>query len=276
MQRQYLIGASVKSTATEVYQDLCRMYNQRMIDHIQVLIIPKADRLFHHDLGLLAEQDARIIIHAPHHGQGVNPCAPSAYDSRSKQEIGEYLDQAMNQTYEAADTLRAGLIVLHAGWFEEGERASASAGFSEFLDRHHDPRLILENLPARFRGRPMLGTTVDELKMLAGGRVRGFCLDFAHLYCAANSLGRSFREELIRFEDLPVGLHHLSNTKAGSTSDLHLALDHPEGGMPLDQVVRSVIKRPEVHTSLEYRHDAVFYARQLLVFEDFFKKYLRR
>ncbi len=44
-------------------------------------------------------------IPAPHHGHGVNPCAPSAYDARPLPE--KHIEEAMNRTFEAADTLGA-------------------------------------------------------------------------------------------------------------------------------------------------------------------------
>ena len=42
-------------------------------------------------------------IPAPHHGHGVNPCAPAAYDARPLSE--KHIEEAMNRTFEAADTL---------------------------------------------------------------------------------------------------------------------------------------------------------------------------
>ena len=44
-------------------------------------------------------------IPAPHHGHGVNPCAPAAYDARPLPE--KHIEEAMNRTFEAADTLGA-------------------------------------------------------------------------------------------------------------------------------------------------------------------------
>ena len=44
-------------------------------------------------------------IPAPHHGHGMNPCAPSAYDARPLPE--KHIEEAMNRTFEAADTLGA-------------------------------------------------------------------------------------------------------------------------------------------------------------------------
>jgi hypothetical protein len=50
-------------------------------------------------------RSAAAGIPAPHHGHGVNPCAPSAYDNRPLPE--KHIEEAMNRTFEAADTLGA-------------------------------------------------------------------------------------------------------------------------------------------------------------------------
>lgn len=50
-------------------------------------------------------RSAAAGIPAPHHGHGVNPCAPAAYDARPLPE--KHIEEAMNRTFEAADTLGA-------------------------------------------------------------------------------------------------------------------------------------------------------------------------
>jgi len=149
----------------------------------------------------------------------------------------------MSRTFEAADTLGADTIVIHAGLYEPGGRPAAREEFHRFLDSYPDPRFTLENLPAVFRGRPMLGTTAEELVNLTDGRIQGFCLDFAHLYCAANCLRTPYSRALEPFRALNIRHFHLSNTEEDSIADHHLPLDYPGGGLPFPEVVRCIQAR---------------------------------
>ena len=252
---------------------LAGLYKEHAIDHIQVQAVPLPGQAFEEHLAAVAATGIPSIIHAPHHSHGVNPCAPAAYDDRPLTEIEAHIELAMNQTFEAADTLGAETIVLHAGRYRPGEHAAAEEEFSRFLDHYFDPRLTLENLPAVFRGRPMLGTTAEELVDLADGRIQGFCLDFAHLYCAANYRNIPYPEALEPFQALNIRHLHLSNTTEGSIADRHLPLDHPGGGLPFPEVVRCIRAHPEVPVSLEYRRSAGFYASQVAVFDAVYEKY---
>ncbi|MDD4253316.1 MAG: TIM barrel protein, partial [Methanoculleus horonobensis] len=210
--------------------------------------------------------------HAPHHSHGVNPCAPAAYDDRPAKEIEEYIEEMMTRTLEAADTLDAETIVLHAGRYEPGGRLAAVEAFAHFLDRHADPRLALENLPAVYAGYPLLGNTAEELAALAGIRITRFCLDFPHLACTTNYRRLSFADELNKFEDLDVVLHHLSNIRLASITDEHLELDRPDGGLDLTAVFARLRRHPAVPTTLEYKEDSAdVYARQVKVFAGLWK-----
>ena len=269
--RPYRIGATLRTTDTGLLRGFAALYARGCIDHIQVRVIP--GKTFSRDLAAIAASGIPATVHAPHHGHGVNPCAPAAYNDRPLTEIKKHIEQAMNQTLEAADALGAETIIIHAGWYEPGGRSAALDEFSRFLDRHFDPRLTLENLPAVFRGRPMLGTTAEELAALAGGRLQGFCLDFAHLYCAANYLKIPYPEALEPFQALNIRHFHLSNTEEDSIADRHLPLDHPGSGLPFRDVIQYIRTRPEVPVSLEYRRSAGFYASQVAVFDAIYKKY---
>jgi endonuclease IV len=272
MHRPYLIGAAVRSDDPATFHALAAMHERGEIDQIQLQVIPEPARIVRSRLDAYASTSALVYIHAPHHGQGVNPCAPSAFDRRDLQEIEEWIDSAMAITTEAADTLDAPRIVLHAGRYEDGRDVEAADGWERFLDRHFDERFILENLPAVHAGYRMLGSTAAELARLGGGRIRGYCLDFAHLYCTVNLLHRPYAAELGRFGDLPVRLFHLSNSERDAATDRHLELDHPEGGIDLDCVMGWLKAHPGIPTCLEFKHgDARVYARQLPVFDHLFR-----
>ncbi|MBN1193758.1 MAG: TIM barrel protein [Methanomicrobiaceae archaeon] len=245
------------------------------IDHIQLLLIPGPEGLFRERLDAVASSGVPVIVHAPHHGQGVNPCDPgAALHGRDHAAAAAWTERAMNQTYETADRTGSPFIVLHPGTYRRGTREDAITRIRDFLDDNRDRRILLENLPEVYDGSLFIGTTAAELRRIGQGRVRGYCLDFAHLYCAANACGRSFLRELAAFDTLRVAFCHLSNTRSGSMRDEHLALDHPEGGLDFSAVMAFLRRRPRVQTSLEYKeNDPAVYDRQLRVFDAIYRKF---
>ena len=198
----------------------------------------------------------------------MNPCAPAAYDDRPPQEIKKHIEQAMNQTLEAADVLGAETIIIHAGWYERPEDAlppwkSSPGSWTAILT----PGSPSKTSPPSSGGRPMLGTTAEELTTLADGKITRFCLDFVHLYCAANYRKIPYPQALKPFQALTIRHFHLSNSTDGSIGDRHLPLDHPDGGLPFPKVMRCIRARPGVPVNLEYRRPAGFYEAQIAVFD---------
>ena len=278
MTRNYLIGAGVRSDDMGTFNTLSTMYHAGLIDHIQVMLIPQEDKLFRKHLEVISSSGAYIIVHAPHHGQGVNPCAPTAFETRSPAEISAWIESAMSQTFEAADLLDTPSIVMHAGRYESGKKDAAISTLQEFLSIYRDPRIILENLPEVYAGFHLLGSTADELVQISDGLVNGYCLDFAHLYCTTNFLHLSYARELSKFGDLsdshPVKLHHLSNSIKGSITDEHLELNHKNGGLDFDLVIGYIKKHPDIQTSLEYKqNNAEIYVEQLKVFDNLYHRH---
>ncbi|MCE5337288.1 MAG: TIM barrel protein [Methanomicrobiaceae archaeon] len=263
----YNLGCTVQIDDQETLALLVALHKEGAIRHIQVQAVPMPRPAFKKHLAAIAAAGIPSIVHAPHHNHGVNPCAPAAYDDRAPQEIQKHIELAMSQAFEAADTLGADAIVLHAGRYLPGERRGAEGEFAVFLDRHADPRFALENLPAVYGGYPLLGNTAGELAALAGTRITRFCLDFPHLACTANYSDLAFVEELKRFDSLDVTLHHLSNIRRGSITDEHLELDHPDSGLDLAAVFARLRRHKTIPTTLEYKQDSpAVYTRQVRVF----------
>jgi endonuclease IV len=270
--RPYRIGAGARSDDTSTFRQLAEMHREGILDCVQLLIVPEGRALYEQHIETIRSEEIPIIIHAPHHGLGINPCAPAAFETRSTADMEDLIEEAMGMTYEAADILGAPYIVLHAGRYEPGGREAAAREFKSFLDTHHDPRLILENLPAVFAGQELLGNTAEELLALADSRIGGFCLDFAHLYCTANYRGKDYPDLLGAFETLPVRLFHLSNDRSGSIRDEHLPLDHPEGSIPMDIIMDYYKGHLGIPLIIELKdRDAALYREQLTVFERLFR-----
>ncbi len=274
MTRDYSIGAGCRSDDPKTFTALAGMCAEGRIDHIQVLVIPEERAAFKAHLDTLAASGSPVIIHAPHHGQRVNPCAPTAFEEWTEKEAVAYIEEAMAQAFEAADMLDAPLIVLHAGRYEDGGKEKAVSTAREFLATHPDPRIILENLPQVYAGYHLLGSTADALQPIGEGLISGYCLDFAHLYCTVNYFGLDYATELMKFEELPVRLCHLSNSERGSIRDQHLEIDHPNGGLDFATVIPYLKKHPGIPVSLEYKYNnAEVYERQLPVFDRLYNSF---
>ncbi len=204
------------------FHALADLHDRGRIDHIQIQIIPEPAGVFQRRLDELGAAGVPIVIHAPHYGEGVNPADPALCEGFDPQTAARHVEDAMDLTLCAADLLGSESIVVHAGRYENGKREAAVESFREFAREYADPRMVLENLPAVYAGHALLGATADELAGLAGDRIRGFCLDFAHLYCTANYRNLSYTDELNLFEHLNVRHQHLSNNLRGSVTDQHL------------------------------------------------------
>lgn len=275
MKRPYLVGAGVRSDDEKTFPALAAMYHAGEIDHIQVQVNPEDRQTFKRHIETIADDGVKIVVHAPHHGHGLNPCAPTAYETWSKAEARAWMELSLEETTEAADLTGAETIVLHTGRYLTGKEEEAAATFETFLDEFFDPRFVLENLPSVYADYPLLGNTADELKSLGGGRIRGYCLDFAHLFCTANYLGVPYAEILAPFADLPLHLFHLSNSRRGSITDEHLALDHPDGGLDFAEVVPFIAAHPAIETSLEYKeNDPAVYVAQLRAFDALYREHI--
>lgn len=264
-------GAGVAiATGDRVALAVCAgLFSRGLLDHLQAYIIPGPESRLREEIAEIAETGIPIVVHAPHHGHHVNPCAPDAFETGRRDLLDAHIETAMMQTFEAADKLGAPLIVLHAGRYEDGKRAEAESTFASFLDRYRDPRIILENLPSVYAGYRLLGNTAGDLQRLAGVCSLSFCLDFAHLHCTASYMHRDFAGLLREFDQLDISLHHLSGSPARSVSDRHLTLDHPENGIDLGFVADAIRRRPGIGTTLELKDvEPEVFEGQLTVLRD--------
>jgi endonuclease IV len=251
---------------------LSLLADQGRIDHIQVYVVPAPEEVLNQQIEEIATTDARIIVHAPHHHERVNPADPSLGGSVPTATGAALIEAGMADAFEVADRLDAPFIVAHAGFFGHLDRQTALQNVRSFIDLYHDRRLLIENLPSVHKDLQFIGATAEEFRSLNLSRTGGVCLDFAHLYCTANYLSLPYQEMLASFSTLPVRFHHLSNSRTGSITDQHLPLDHPDGGIEFDLVMAWVRDHPQNQTSLEYKNsDHSIYEQQLLVFDDLYR-----
>ncbi|MBQ3800457.1 MAG: TIM barrel protein, partial [Treponema sp.] len=165
-------------------------------------------------------------IHAPHSAAGLNPSDALARDA-NKIKIAEAV--------RFADSLKAEYIIFHSG--VNGAPDEVVAQLAPFADE----RFLIENKPVRgLDGSRCVGSTYGELKQIIDGIGKGcgFCLDFGHAICAANTLGKEpfgFIGELRR---LNPRVYHLTDGDYQCELDSHL--HYGEGSFPLTELLALV------------------------------------
>lgn len=272
--RPYRIAAAVKLLDPASFAALAGLARAGRLDGLQVYVkgpLTGADRAA---LGAHASLPVEFAIHAPHHEDGVNPVEPTAPGNLSPAEGAARLEAGMTAALEAADLIGAETVVFHAGCVVRHGPAEALAAMTAFLDAWGDPRLVLENMPAIHRDLSFVGTSASELTELGLGRVRGYCLDLAHLYVASNYRGWDYAAALAEFEPLPVVYHHLSNSPVGSVRDRHIPLNAPDSGVPFEHAIAWIAAHPENTTCLEYKTaGGGVYEAQLAAFDALYRRY---
>ena len=272
--RPYRIAAAVKLHDPASFAALAGLARAGRLDGLQVYVkgpLTGADRAA---IEVHAPLPVEFAIHAPHHQDGVNPVEPTAPGNLSPADGAARLEAGMTAALEAADLLGAETVVFHAGCVIRHGPAEALAAMAAFFDAWADPRLVLENMPAIHRDLSFVGTSAPELAGLGLGRVRGYCLDLAHLYVASNFFGWDYAAALAAFGELPVAYHHLSNSPAGSVRDRHSPLDAPDGGVPFEHAIPWIASRPATTTCLEYKTaGGGIYEAQLAAFDALYRRY---
>ena len=156
-----------------------------------------------------------FIIHNPHFAQGFN---------LAKKEKAERNREIYEQTKQFADELNAKYIIFHGGI--DGDIRETAIQLALF----NEPRALLENkpyvaLPNKMGGEFCRGYNIDEIKLVMDTSGCGFCLDFGHAICAANSLGVNVYEYCEQFLKLNPQMFHLTDLNdITSPYDSHLHL----------------------------------------------------
>lgn len=142
-----------------------------------------------------------FIIHAPHFAHGFN---------LAKKEKKESNLAIYREVKQFADELNAQYIIFHGGIDGDiNETAHQLAGFNE-------PRALIENkpfvaLPNKMGGEFCRGYNIDEIKLVKETAKSGFCLDFGHAICAANSFGVNVYEYCKDFLQFNPNMYHLTD-----------------------------------------------------------------
>ena len=203
---------------TEIEQ-FVRQHRQQTF--IEMMVLPDTTE---EDIRRYAERFAGITvtIHAPHHIYGFDP---------ARRECEKSNREMLALAQRAADVLHSDVIVVHSGCGKaEDKLAETMRQFKIFAA---DKRVVVENLPYDDdNNEPILhGNTAAEIAKIRDFSGCGFCFDFSHAICAANSLGLDVEKQLAEFYNLNPTVYHMCDGTMNGKYDSHLHFG--EGDYPL-------------------------------------------
>jgi endonuclease IV len=209
---KYKLGLKLWSTNIgNYYEEAKRLYRKELFDYIELYVVPGTEET----ISKWRKIGIPFGIHCPHFAHGFNLAKVEKKESNSK---------IYMEVKKFADLLDAKYIIFHGGI--DGEIEETAKQLASF----HEPRALLENkpyvaLPNKMGGQFCRGYNFDEVKLVKEISGCGFCLDFGHAVCAANSQNRnhiSYIDELMQMKPDMFHLTDLLDVQSPYDSHLHL------------------------------------------------------
>lgn len=244
------LGLKLGSKDTQCTDEILQFYEQGVFQYIELFTLCGT---YDDTISYWKQFDIPFGIHAPHSAAGLNLANVFARNI-NKGKIQEAI--------EFADTLKAKYIIFHSG--VNGMLNEVIQQLSPFADE----RFLIENKPIRgIDGGICVGSVYNDLKLIIDGigKGTGFCLDFGHAICAANTLKKDPLAFIDELRKLNPRIYHLTDGDYQSELDSHL--HYGEGSFPLqkllsfvpeDGMVTNEAKRNGLCTLAEIRRDNSF------------------
>lgn len=242
------IGLKIGSKDIQFTDEIRKFYDEGVFQYIELFTISET---YNQTISYWKQFDIPFGIHAPHSAAGLNlACVANRKINKAK----------IEESIKFADELRAEYIIFHSGTNGMPEEIVNQ------LRPYADERFLIENKPiCGLDGTTCVGSVYGDLKLIIEGIGKGcgFCLDFGHAICAANTLKKnpmSFIDELCK---LNPRVYHLTDGDYKSEIDNHL--HYGTGNFPLKKLLRFVpkdgmitneAKRIEKDTILEFMNDS--------------------
>lgn len=217
------LGLKIGSNDTRYTDEILHYYEQGVFQYIELFTLANS---FENTISYWKQFNIPFGIHAPHSAAGLNLANFSARAANQKK---------IFEAVKFADSLNAKYIIFHSGVNGKSEEVVQQ------LYPFADERFLIENKPIRgLDGSTCVGCIYSDLKYIIDsiGKGAGFCLDFGHAICAANTL----KKEPIRFINelaaLNPRIYHLTDGNYNSEFDSHL--HYGEGSFPLKALLMFV------------------------------------
>ena len=192
------LGLKLWSINTDCYyEEARRLFCAGWFDYVELYVVPGTLET----LSRWAKLDIPFAIHAPHFAHGFN---------LAKTNKEEHNFKIYDEVKIFADELHVDHIIFHGG-IDGGIRETARQ-----LKNLNEPRALIENkpfkaLPNKMGGEFCRGYNPEEIKYVKDETGCGFCLDFGHAVCAANSLKTNPYNYIETFLPLAPEIFHLTD-----------------------------------------------------------------
>lgn len=178
-----------------------KLFEANIYQFIELYIVPESLNNLSKWHKIKNNHNIPFIIHAPHFAHGFNLAKLEKKESNVKiyQEIKKY-----------ADDLKSQHIIFHGG-IDGNIQETAKQ-----LKNIDDPRTLIENkpykaIPNKMNGQFCRGYNIEEIKFVIEQTKCGFCLDFGHAICSANSQGKEVYEYCKEFMQFEPKMFHLTD-----------------------------------------------------------------
>ena len=177
---------------------------------IELMVMPNSTESS--DFRKIKEQigDVEVRIHAPHDGVG--------FDAGNK-ELRKQNRKLLAPAQQAADFFQSKTIIVHAGCGHEPQNIEETIKQFQLFN---DSRIIVENLPhMAYNHIPMHGSTAKDIAYIMNETGCGFCFDFSHAVCAAQTLNIDIDKQLKNFYALKPDVYHMCDGDISKADDMH-------------------------------------------------------
>lgn len=251
------IGLKLWSTNLEYYaKEALRLYEQGYCSYVELYAVPGT---FEETAVAWKNLNIPYTLHCPHFAHGFN---------LGKSKLRESNRKKFEEVRKFADLLNVDYIIIHGGIDGEAEETAKQ------LKDLNEPRALIENKPYKAvpviaPGKTCVGYSPEQIEMIKRVSGCGFCLDFNHAICAANSFNYNYIDYIKKFMALKPDMFHLSDLPDEKTEyDGHFHLG--EGQIDLKSIAQFMNKDSKVsletaknsRTSLEdFIKDSEYYSK---------------
>lgn len=244
------LGLKLGSKDIQYTDEILEYYEQGVFQYIELFTLSGT---YDDTISYWKQFKIPFGIHAPHSAAGLN-LACVANRELNKNKISEAI--------KFADALKAKYIIFHSG--TNGMPNEVVTQLKPFADE----RFLIENKPIRgLDGSTCVGIVYGDLKLIIDGigKGTGFCLDFGHAICAANTLKKEPFAFIDELRKLNPRVYHLTDGDYQSELDSHL--HYGKGSFPLkellalvpdDGMVTNEAKRERIANLLEFYDDSLW------------------
>lgn len=217
------IGLKIGSKDVQYTDEILCCYEKGIFQYIELFTL---NGTYESTISYWRQFDIPFGVHAPHSAAGLNLANTSLRKDNQVKIV---------ESIKFADKLKAKYIIFHSG--TNGMPDEVIRQLKPFADE----RFLIENKPVKgLDGSTCVGCICDELSQIIDGigNGTGFCLDFGHAICTANTLKKEPVEYINELYRLNPRVYHLTDGDYASELDCHL--HYGKGSFPLKELLSFV------------------------------------